>query len=148
MFFVSYVIRTKDVGLNIKEMPTVVGRIANRYLTHRPGGGRAGNPLVFAFKLENLDQTLGIYKPSHDYSDLLDSLRIGDIVTVYYRPLSTNPIDIDVFQVEKNGKIIVDYADYSKNHATASSALVVIGSVCLLFGILAIWVKSQLRQRT
>ena len=85
--------------------------------------------------------------PSHYYSDLLDSLRNGDIVTVYYRPLSTNPIDIDVFQVEKNGKKIVDYADYSKNHATASSALVVIGSVCLLFGILAIWMKTQIRQR-
>jgi hypothetical protein len=147
LFFVSYVIRTKDVGLNIKEMPIVVGRIVNRYLTHRPGGGRAGNPLVFAFKLENLDQTLGIYKPSHDYSDLLDSLRVGDTVTVYYRPLSTNPIDIDVFQVEKKGKIIVDYAKYSRNHATASSALVVIGSIFLLVGIVGIWMKTQIRQR-
>ena len=145
MFFVSYIIHANNVGLNIKEMPTVVGRIVNRYLTRRQGG--KSKSLVLAFKLENLDQTLGIYKPSRDYSELLDSLRVGDTVTVYYRPLSTNPIDIDVFQVEKNRRVIVDYADYSKNHAFASAFLAVVGSIFLLIGIGGIWMKMQTRQR-
>lgn len=127
-------------------MPMVVGRITDRYLTRRPGGGKYGNPLVFAFRLDNLDQTLGVYNPSHDYSKLLYSLRLGDTVTAYYRPLSTNPIDIEVFQVEKNHEIIVAYADYSKNHAIASNALAVIGAIFLLVGIGDIFMKTQMRK--
>lgn len=146
MFFASYVIHAKDVGLNIKEMPMVTGRIAERSVRQRPGGGRSGDPMVFAFKLDNLDQTLGVYNPSRDYSDLLDSLQVGDVVTVYYRPLSTNPIDIDVYQVEKKGRIIVDYADYSKNHRAASTALAVFGSIFLLIGIGGILMKTIMRQ--
>jgi hypothetical protein len=148
MFFAAYVIHAKDVGLNIKEMPMAVGRIVDRFLTRRHGGGKGTNPLVLAFKLDNLDQTLGIYNPSHDYYKLLAQLRVGDTVTVHYRPLSTNPIDIDVFQVEENGRILVDYSDYSKNHAAASTALTVFGSIFLLIGIVGIWMKLQMRQGT
>jgi hypothetical protein len=104
--------------------------------------------LVLAFKLDNLDQTLGIYNPSHDYSDLLDLLHVGDTVTVYYRPLSTNPIDIDVFQVEENKRIIVDYADYSKNYSVASTTVAIFGSILLLVGMVGIWMKTQMRQKT
>jgi Protein of unknown function (DUF3592) len=148
MFFASYVIHANNVGLNIKDMPTVVGRIVDRHLTRRTGGGKGGNPLVLAFELDNLDQTLGIYNPSQDYSELLDLLHVGDTVTVYYRPLSTNPIDIDVFQVEENKRIIVDYADYSKNHSVASTALAIFGSIFLLIGMVGIWMNTQMRQKT
>lgn len=145
MFFVAFVIHANNVGLKVKQMPMIAGRIVYRYLTRRSGGGRGGNPLVLAFKLDNLSLVLGVYRPSHDYSDLLASLNIGDSVTVYYRPLATNPIDIDVFQVEKDGKIIVDYSDYSRNHAIASNFLVAIGVVFLLIAVGGMVMKTQPR---
>ena len=143
MLWGSFVIHARNVGLNVKQMPKVVGRINNSYVTRRPGGGKHRNPPVFAFNLDNLERTIGVYRPSHDYSKLLDSLQAGDTITVYYRPLTGNLIDIDVYQIEKNGRIIVDYKSYSNNYSVAVAAIAVFGSILLVVGILGLRIQMK-----
>ncbi len=81
---------------------------------------------VFYISLKGLDEDLGIYRMSKNYTDLLEQLNIGDKVTVYYRPSKNKEnINIDLIQVEKNNKIIIDKNEYEKKE----SSLIYIGIV-------------------
>ena len=105
MFFASYKIYTKNVGLDLNNTSKIIGRVSKSYTTKRYTGGSGEKEIpVFAFNLDNMEQTLGVYKPSRDYSYLLDNIKLGDTITVYYKLLISNPIDIDVYQIEKNKK--------------------------------------------
>jgi hypothetical protein len=136
MFFASYKIYTKNVGLDLNKTSKIVGRVSKSYTAKRYTGGRGEKRVpVFAFNLDNIEQTLGVYRPSRDYSYLLDNIKLGDTITVFYKPLSSNPIDIDVYQIEKNNKVIVDYKTYAHNYSITSIAIGVLGIVSLLLGI-------------
>jgi hypothetical protein len=96
---------------------------------------RKKNIPVFAFNLDNIDQTLGIYKSSRDYSSLFNDLKKGDTITVFYTPASDNAVNTHVYQIEKNGQIVFDYNDHPRNYSAALIAIALIGLFTLLFGI-------------
>ena len=126
----------KDTNLDLTKTTIVKGHIIKSYLTTRRTGGKIKrNMPIFAFNLDNLSQTLGAYRPSHNYSKLINNLQPGDFVTVYYRHNKYNDINIDVFQIEKGREIILDYETYNINHTNGAILIGVIGIVFLCWGI-------------
>lgn len=126
----------RDVGINLNETTKVEGQISKAYTTTRRTGGKGLNSrTVFAFNLSNVNQTLGAYRPSQDYTTLLQQLHVGDTVTIYYRPNAADVINIDVYQIEKAGSVVLDYGSYDKNHRFAAILCGAFGAVSLLFGI-------------
>lgn len=75
---------------------------------------------VFFITLKNLNENLGIYRISNDYKDLLQKVNIGDKVKVYYEELSSTSenININLIQVEKDGKIIISKNEYEKREGS------------------------------
>jgi len=49
---------------------------------HRSSKGQKSN--VFYIKLKNLDEKTGVYRFSKKYDELLNSIKKGDTITVYY----------------------------------------------------------------
>ena len=106
-----------DINLDLNKVPKVIGIVTNAQIKSN------NKSLVFAFNIDNCRETLGIYNSSADYQMLSNQMMSGDTVTIYYRPKTSNAINTDVFQVEKNGKVIVDYEAYNKSHKTAAWVL-------------------------
>ncbi|WP_431242596.1 hypothetical protein ACQ9BO_22735 [Flavobacterium sp. P21] len=57
---------------------------------------------------------------SKDYNDLLQKINIGDKVKVYYQANSNEDenINIDLIQLEKDGKIIIDKIEYEQKEGS------------------------------
>lgn len=126
----------RDIGLNLEETTKAKGQLKKAYTTTRQTGGQGlKSRTVFAFNMENVEQTLGAYRPSQDYSALMQKLQVGDTITVYYSPNASDAINIDVYQIEKSGEVVLDYDGYDKNHRFAAILCGIFGSIFLLIGI-------------
>ena len=103
-------------------------------------GSKGRKTKVFFIKLEDLDKRLGIYRMSYTYDDLINKINVGDTLNVYYKQNSNKSenINIDLIQIEKNGKIIIDKKEYEKKE----SSLIFIGAGGILSNIL-IWYYSR-----
>ena len=86
--------------------------------------------------LKGLDQSLGVYRRSGNYQDLLRQVEQGDVLTVYYRPDYSNEINIDLVQIERGGIIVLDKKEFEEKE----SSLIFIGLIAgLAFVGLAIY---------
>ena len=55
---------------------------------------------------------------SRNYNDLLAEVKEGDVLTVYYKRNTSNRINIDVVQMEKNGRIILSKSEFEKKESS------------------------------
>ena len=60
----------------------------------------------FAFNISGFPSSFSVYKPSRNYAELESALNIGDNITVYF--VNSQTANIQVYQIEKNGQIVVD----------------------------------------
>ncbi|HUM53327.1 MAG TPA: hypothetical protein PK431_16000 [Chitinophagales bacterium] len=97
---------------------------------------------VFFIKLVDLDKKIGVYRMSNVYDDLINQIGKGDTLNVYYMKNSNESenINIDLIQIEKHGKIILDKKEYEKKE----SSLIFIGAGAIL-GNIILWFYSRKR---
>jgi hypothetical protein len=90
---------------------------------HRGSKGKIKK--VFYVKLKDIDEKIGVYRFSKKYNDLINTIKNGDKITVYYigkiRPREN--VNIDLIQVEKNKKVLLEKSEYEKKE----SSLIFIG---------------------
>lgn len=125
---------SKDIGIDLKKAMCLSGIITDKGVTDKSsvlGEKIPANSKVFYFHLNHSPGTFAIYRPGESYMQYDQSLHVGDSITVYYRETSSSEINMNVFQVEKDGRIIVDYESYNENHHTAAAAAMVAG-LCIL----------------
>jgi hypothetical protein len=128
-----------DGGVDLDKADKITGQITSTYeTTKRTTGKYASDVPVFAFTLDNYSHTLGAYRPSKDYTALLKNIRKGDTVTVTYKPMPQDKINIDVYQIEKSGKVILDYDSYKRNHIGASILISVLAIAMVILATLKI----------
>jgi hypothetical protein len=122
-----------DGGVDLDKNYNITGQIITAYKTTRTTK-YYGNLPVFAFTLNNYDHTLGAYRPSGNYKKLLENLKPGDTVTVYFKPRPNDKINIDVYQIKKAGQVVLDYGSYRRNHKAVA---VFVGILAALIIVLA-----------
>lgn len=133
-FFLAYKGFTSQT-IELKTLDKYTGRVIERGTTDRKSTRRTAR--VFYLTIDGLNETLGIYRQEKNYSSLVDKIQPGDIITVYYlAKSSTDNINIDLVQIEKNGEIVVDQKEFKKKE----SFLIYIGLIAGLFSVgLSIW---------
>lgn len=68
---------------------------------------------VFYIKLQGLNEILATYNPKQSYSDIDSRLNIGDTIKVYFKASgSPNSPNLETFQVERKGEVILDKSDF------------------------------------
>ena len=94
----------------------------------RSSKGQKSN--VFCIKLKDLDEKIGVYRFSKKYDELLNSINKGDTITAYYigKFNRTENVNIDLVQIEKNKKVLLDKSEYEKK----GSLLIYIGFGALI----------------
>ena len=90
---------------------------------------------VFFIKLSGLDQPLGVYRQSKEYQSLINQIKIGDTIDVYYIDGAIEDVNIDLVQIELNKKIILNKQEYESKE----SSLIWIGTIAfiltMIFGV-------------
>jgi hypothetical protein len=128
----------KDINVDLDKTTQTTGKVIDLGVTDKTSrvGGRMNiKGKVFYLRLNNSTETLATYRPEQDYSKLLQKIHVGDTVTVYYYQSNGNDLNLDVFQIVKNGEIIQDYESYNKNHQTIAWVTGIFGVLIIGFGI-------------
>jgi hypothetical protein len=126
-------------AIDIKTLDKFTGQVIERGTADRKSTKHTSR--VFYLTIEGLTETLGIYRQEKNYSELVDKIQPGDIVTVYYLSKSTDEnINIDLVQIERGGEVIVDQKEFKKKE----SFLIYIGLIAGLFSVgLSIWYYNK-----
>jgi hypothetical protein len=95
-----------------------------------------GDTEVFYFSLKGFPQQLCTYHVSRDYSTLLKEMNVGDRVKVYYKKSSSSGINMDVYQIEKGSKVLLDKEQY-EGQGKAVIYIGVIGGITIL--LIGLW---------
>ncbi|MFT3935800.1 MAG: hypothetical protein QM726_19385 [Chitinophagaceae bacterium] len=129
-FFLAYG-GFKEQNINLNGCSKIESVIIDKGLDYRIGS-KGVKSQCFYIRLKDYHKKLGVYRMRKNYSDLLLKFNTGDTVTVYYRnnKLQEN-INIDLVQVEKAGKILLDKKEYEKKE----SSLIYIGLIGGVFSI-------------
>ncbi|MBS1511509.1 MAG: hypothetical protein JST86_11750 [Bacteroidetes bacterium] len=82
-------------------------------------GDKGDKANVFYLQLNNMKKKLGIYRSDNNYTDLLDKVKTGDSVTVFYfnNHNETENVNIDLVQVDKYGYTIIDKSEYESKES-------------------------------
>lgn len=98
---------------------------------------RKKNSKVFYVKIKDLEKKIGVYRMFKNYDKLLNDIKIGDKIKIYYKPnnYKNENINIDVIQIEKGNYILLDKSEYQ----TKSRVLMIVGILASLYMILMIF---------
>ena len=119
-------------NINLTYLNKFEGEVIDRGTTIRKAKTiRDPDASVFFVNVRGLNETLGIYRMSGNYSDLVEKINPGDSITVYYKFQERTDINIDLIQVEKDGQVLVEATEYERKE----SSLIYIGFVALIFNI-------------
>jgi hypothetical protein len=92
---------------------------------------------VFYFKLVNSEENFAVRRNSEAYGDLFFHMKIGDTVKVFYRQVA-GEYNTHVFQVEKEGKVVLDFKDYEGSVSTAVAIFVVVGLGIIIYSVMRV----------
>ena len=87
---------------------------------------------IFSLVIEHQEKPFGIYKSSGDYKDLASQINKNDFITIYFKNNPSTEINLDVFQIEKNNKIVYDLKNYIWKERLGG-IIAFIGGLVLLF---------------
>jgi hypothetical protein len=94
---------------------------------------------VFYFKLNNSNENFAVHRSYEGYEDLKTAVEVGDTIKVYFRH-SSNTYNLNVFQLEKKGKVLEDYKNYSESQSSKAGIGLFIGILLTIGSIL--WYKK------
>lgn len=101
-----------------------------------------GTAKAFTFQLDNLSMPLGTHRPWDDYTKLLNEINVGDTLTVYFQKHPTHKLNLDVYQIEKNGQVLQDYESYIRNNKKAVVLLTLLVYCLVVYGIIKVKLKK------
>ena len=128
----------KDININLAKVDKVSGIVTNCGVTEKSstiGGNTKVKGTVFFINLDSSNQTFATYRSEQNYSTLIQKIKIGDTVSIFYRERQDNDLNLDVYQIEENGQVLQDYQSYNSNYKKLSWLTGIFGLGLLTFGI-------------
>ena len=105
----------KNQNINLNELQIFKGIVSDLGETVRRSGKYDAD--VFYIDINGLNQRLGVYRSSKNYSSLTSELNIGDTVKVYFKSGGPEDVNIDLIQIEKSRKVILNKKEYEEKQS-------------------------------
>ena len=99
---------------------------------------------VFHFKINGTNENFASYNKNQNYTKLTNEIRIGDELNVYYKKTKNSGFNLDVIQIEQNGKIILPKKEY-ESQQNSLIYIGVIGGLTFLI-ILVKFIKTMYKK--
>lgn len=116
-------------NINLKTSPKSTGIITS---TSIKAGGKSG---AFVFTINNNPFGYWIYRASGDYTNLFNTLKPGNEVTIIHSNIDSHGLHI-VYQVQKGDVILYSKQEYEGKEKLAGRFIVLPGSVLMLAAII------------
>lgn len=139
--FSSLITIKHDLDNDLSKSKYVVGQVVYSDIRQISRGGFKYRTFktVYYFKLNNSKENFAIYRSSGGYSILEANIFVGDSLKVYFSP-GVQDYNLDVYQVEKNKRILADYKDYEKDVSAVAGIGLLIGPILIIVSIF--WYKE------
>ena len=85
-------------------------------------------------RLKSEKKSFGTYNPKQLYSEIQTELKPGKLISIHY--YETKNTTNNIFQVESNNQLIINYKDYQKNERIADIIGILAG---IMFLLVAFW---------
>lgn len=128
----------KDINIDLSQVNRIKGVVTSSGVTDKSsivGGKLKVKGSVFFITLDNSNQNFATHRPSQDYKALADKINTGDTITLFYKERQDNDLNLDVYQIEKNGHVLQDYDSYNNNYKKLSWLTGILGVGLLVFGL-------------
>lgn len=120
----------KKQKIDLSALATITGEVEDSGTDY--SGGKVKSR-VFFIKFKNLHQALGVSRKDRDYTDLVASVRSGDVLTAYFIPGSEREkINTDLVQLEKNSRIVLSKEIYGRKQRPLIYIGLIGGVVCVV----------------
>jgi hypothetical protein len=119
----------RDTNINLAKSDIIIGKV-NWCGVADTRPGHHDNRRVFSFLLDNSTQKFAIHHAEERYTDLLFNVKPGDSVKAYYRPVR-HGMNLHVFQLEKNGKVLEPYDNYEKEISAGAELMLIVGIILI-----------------
>jgi hypothetical protein len=133
LVFTGYYSVTREGTISLSKATRATARITKAFESIEEGEN--GKLTFFAFSLAGVPDTFLLRKFGENYSELKQALRVGDEVTVYYRPVTSVSVrNIDVYQVEKGRQLIKPLAEHHSSSKVVGWVIGLLGLWMMVFG--------------
>lgn len=92
---------------------------------------------VFYFRLVNSQENFAIRRRDEAYGDLFLNMKEGDTIKVFYREVAEQ-YNTHVFQIEKQGKVILHFKDYKDGVSVSIGIFVFIGLGIIIYSVMRV----------
>lgn len=139
---VSILSIVREVNIDLSKSKQVVGKVsfADIRTVRRYSFKWRSYKLVFYFRLDNSNQKFAYQNAYEGYEHLRAGIRIGDTIKVYFMSNIHNGDNSHIFQIEKNGKILVDYDEYNRTVSSYAGLGLFLGIFLFIGNIM--WYKK------
>ncbi len=139
-----------NANVDLTRATHLTGQVVSVFKTTR--STRYGPHPISAFRLDSYKDLLGVTRPGLDFDEFKRLIAIGDTITVIFRPSSKTSsgahVNLDVYQIEKGGTIVLDYKEYRRNYVFLSVFLALTGLFIIAFGVTQALKDARGRGRT
>jgi len=102
IFFVaSWAIISSNVNLDLNKADHLTGKVTSVEIATTVTGKYRIHQKTFRFSLDNYDYLFDAYRPSQEYSTLLNNIKVEDLVTVYFYKWKDDNTAMDIYQIKK-----------------------------------------------
>jgi hypothetical protein len=131
----------KDLNVDLTKSAKYFGEVVYSGIHQIRADGIPGkySQPAFLIKVKGYENFFGVYRSYHGYQDLSLAINTGDSILMYFRP-SNNKYNLRVYQIEKNGKIVIDYSEYNERVSKYAGLCFFIGIVMSIAAIM--WYKN------
>ena len=126
-FLIIFIWIYNESFVDLNEATRHTGKVERIFTTRDNNKGSSTAPLKkLAIKIEGVNQLLCYYKLTDDYEGLLEKIKTGDVITVYYKPTNQD-YNLDLYQIEAGGEKILDKSDFESKERIAAFWALIIG---------------------
>ena len=113
--------------VDLDQVTRHTGQVERIFTTRENNKGSSTAPLKkLAIKIEGVNQFLCYYKLTDNYEGLLEKIKTGDIITVYYK--STNEeYNLNLYEIKKDDQKILDKSDFESKEKIGAILTLIIG---------------------
>ncbi len=114
LIFKGYLSQNTD----LKHTDSLTSTVENRGVDFRFGGKSKSK--VFYTKFRDVKKKLGVYRMMKNYEALIETIHIGDTLTVYFKDNDNlfENVNIDLIQIERNHRVLFAKSEYERKEAS------------------------------
>lgn len=125
----------KDQNIELETLSHKIGKIDYVGIDDYRIGSKGWKSKILSFMIDSSPREFGVYRQNKNYNDLVDKIKLGETIKIYYKDQKSNHAIIDVVQIEKGGEVILSQFEFEKKQSYLIWIGLIAGIGTIMFAI-------------